>query len=144
MSLRNCCGSESRVSRGSRYLCVCCIVIVLFTYTDRSLPMLLGNSSGVVPLNFICNNVHVLYFTEKEMSNDDSPAYTFDYNTIPSRRIDIDLVPCFRISGWPPIAKLIDPTWLSQSKVVNDAVKCYDIVCKTCPEGNTNKCIECQ
>lgn len=110
-------------------------------YTDRSLLMLLGNICSVLSFNFICNSVRVLYFTEKETSNDDSPAYTFDYEAIPNRRIDVDLVPCFRISGWPPIAKKIDPKWLSQNKVVNDAVKCYDIVCKTFPEGNTNICI---
>ena len=110
-------------------------------YTDRSLLMLLGNISGVLLFNFICYSVHVLYFTEKEMSNDDSPAYTFDYKAISSRRIDVDLVPSFRISGWPPIAKFINPIWLSRNKNVNDAVKCYDIVCKTFPEGNTNLCI---
>ena len=112
-------------------------------YTDCSLLMLLGNISGVLLFNFICNSVHVLYFTEKEMSNDDSPAYTFDYKAIPSRRIDVDLVPSFKISGWPPIAKSIDPKWLSRNKNkdVNDAVKYYDIVCKTFPEGNTNLCI---
>jgi len=75
------------------------------------------------------------------MSNDDSPAYTFDYEAIPSRTIDVDLVPCFRISGWPSIAKFPNPKWLSQDKVVNDAVQCYHIVCKTFPEGNTNICI---
>jgi hypothetical protein len=44
--------------------------------------MLLGNISGVLLFNFICNSVHVLYFTEKDMSNDDSPAYTFNYEAM--------------------------------------------------------------
>ncbi|CAC5406814.1 MB21D1 [Mytilus coruscus] len=74
--------------------------------------------------------------TKKERSDNSSPAYTIIYNGIPGNPIDIDLVPCFRINTWPCIARKIDPTWIHSKlvNVVNDAIKCYDVVSKTCPD----------
>ena len=67
-----------------------------------------------------------------------SPAYTVFYDAFPGKKpIDIDLVPCFNIDGWPPdkIARKINPSWIAIDDVVNRAMKYYDVVCKTCPEG---------
>ncbi|XP_071158177.1 cyclic GMP-AMP synthase-like receptor isoform X8 [Mytilus edulis] len=74
--------------------------------------------------------------TKKERSDNSSPAYTIFYNGIPGKPIDIDLVPCFRINTWPCIARKINPTWIHSKlgNIVNDAIKCYDVVSKTCPD----------
>ncbi|VDH93275.1 Hypothetical predicted protein [Mytilus galloprovincialis] len=74
--------------------------------------------------------------TKKERSDNSSPAYTIFYNGIPGKSIDIDLVPCFRINTWPCIARKINPTWIHSKlgNIVNDAIKCYDVVSKTCPD----------
>ena len=78
-------------------------------------------------------------FSEKETSNS-SPSYAIYFNAIPGRKpIDIDLVPCLNINGWPEIAKPLDPDWISLNKVVNDAMWTYDVVCKTYPGGETQK-----
>ncbi|XP_063404533.1 cyclic GMP-AMP synthase-like [Mytilus trossulus] len=71
-----------------------------------------------------------------------SPAYTVFYDAFPGKNpIDIDLVPCFNIDGWPPdkIAKKINPSWIAIDDVVNRAMKSYDVVCKTCPEDTSDK-----
>ncbi|CAC5412769.1 MB21D1 [Mytilus coruscus] len=71
-----------------------------------------------------------------------SPAYTVYFDALPGKNpIDIDLVPCFNIDGWPPdkIARKINPSWISIDDVVNKAMKSYDVVCKTCPEDATDK-----
>ncbi|XP_076078039.1 cyclic GMP-AMP synthase-like receptor isoform X10 [Mytilus galloprovincialis] len=71
-----------------------------------------------------------------------SPAYTVFYDAFPGKKsIDIDLVPCFNIDGWPPdkIARKINPSWIAIDDVVNRAMKYYDVVCKTCPEDATDK-----
>ncbi|XP_071133449.1 cyclic GMP-AMP synthase-like receptor isoform X2 [Mytilus edulis] len=71
-----------------------------------------------------------------------SPAYTVFYDAFPGKKpIDIDLVPCFNIDGWPPdkIARKINPSWIAIDDVVNRAMKSYDVVCKTCPEDATDK-----
>ncbi|XP_063421770.1 uncharacterized protein LOC134706607 isoform X2 [Mytilus trossulus] len=74
--------------------------------------------------------------TKKERSDNSSPAYTIFYNGIPGKPIDIDLVPCFRINTWPCIARKINPNWIHPKlgNIVNDAIKCYDVVTKTCPD----------
>ncbi|CAC5412767.1 MB21D1 [Mytilus coruscus] len=71
-----------------------------------------------------------------------SPAYTVYFDAFPGKSpIDIDLVPSFYIDGWPPekIARKINPSWISIDNVVNKAMISYDVVCKTCPEGATDK-----
>ena len=57
------------------------------------------------------------------------------YHRTPETPLDIDLVPCFRIEGWPDIARKINPKWISNDEVVNKSIKYYDVVCKTCPYG---------
>ncbi|XP_063404086.1 cyclic GMP-AMP synthase-like isoform X1 [Mytilus trossulus] len=78
----------------------------------------------------------------KSTLNPRSPAYTVYYDAFPGKSsIDIDLVPSFYITGWPPekIARKINPSWISLDDVVNKAMISYDVVCKTCPEGAADK-----
>ncbi|XP_071133456.1 cyclic GMP-AMP synthase-like receptor isoform X4 [Mytilus edulis] len=73
----------------------------------------------------------------KRVKSRNSPAYTIDYKAIPGKKaIDVDLVPCFKIEGWPPVAKRLDPKWISYDSVVHNAMKSCDIVCKKCPHDH--------
>lgn len=76
-------------------------------------------------------------FTGVPKKDDCSPAYTIVYNRL-SRPIDIDLVPAFLVKGKCPIARSVNPTWIKNDKVVNEIVRQYDIVAKTCPDGKAN------
>ncbi|XP_063404085.1 uncharacterized protein LOC134687597 isoform X2 [Mytilus trossulus] len=73
----------------------------------------------------------------KRVKSRNSPAYTIDFNAIPGKKaIDVDLVPCFKIDCWPPVAKRIDPKWISYDSVVRNAMKSCDVVCKKCPHDH--------
>lgn len=88
--------------------------------------------------NMYVKDVHLIISERVKSRN--SPAYTIDYKAIPGKKaIDVDLVPCFKIEGWPPVAKRLDPKWISYDSVVHNAMKSCDVVCKKCPHGNNNQ-----
>ncbi|CAC5412771.1 MB21D1 [Mytilus coruscus] len=73
----------------------------------------------------------------KRVKSRNSPAYTIDYKAIPGKMaIDVDLVPCFKIDGWPPVAKRLNPKWIAYDNVVHNAMKSCDVVCKKCPHDH--------
>ena len=81
------------------------------------------------------NQLRYCFIIGKENSSS-SPTYSIDFDPGAGiTHLDIDLVPCFKIEGWPEVARRINPQWIQADSIVNDSMKSFDVVCKACPQG---------